>query len=1170
MKSKITSAMKTPLKAGIILAGILASSLSFGQELATVSKWKGDPFDQKVFIENRGQFEEGSNDGNGAVLYSSSQNGISMFWSANSLTYKFSEYYLSPEAKREIKREGPEELKEKMEMRYHYLEMEWLGANTSKVITESPVSFYFTYGDPKDKTGASGLKASAYKKIIYKDIYPGIDAEYILPEKGGVKYSLIVHPGADPSLIQMKYNGAESTFLNSNGEIEISSKHCGTFMEHQPKTFDENGAVVASSFVMNKGAIGFSIPSYDKAKTLIIDPWVSVITFPATTSYVPYSKNGYDVTYDISGNVWVYGGGAPCSLAKYSASGSLLWLFSVPLNSVWLVGDLDVNKNSGTAYVSEGYGQFGARIVKVSPGGMLQATFAGSTKNFEISRLRLNCSGKLYVTGGGVPQGIWQVGSIDTNLTTLTGSHVTTSMNGDHDANLMALDPNGNFMYVNYNYPAPGSLDFLHNNEMHKIPTPGYTPSAWKNPGPIYSFQELSSMPYSGDANSSWASRINIFNGMVCGNGFLYTYNGDTLKQFDKATGAMVKMVKTAGKRYVTGGLDLDLCENVYASVGNKVEVYDANLNFVKTYALPDTSCYDLKVDNNKNLIYATGHGYVCAVTITGSTPPTLNLTATATPANGCSACNGTATANFTINSPCVNAFNYTYSWLPGGQTSPTISNLCPGTYTVIASANLACSKVLGDTAVVVVNGGSGSLQDDFTFTGTCNSMSFADTSKGGITGWYWSFPGGSPATSTVQNPSNILYPPGTYTATLIVSAGSGCTDTITHPFTMGGLPTAAFVSSAPCLGTSISLADGSVSPTGDPIISWSWSMTGGAPSSASTQNAAAVYNTAGTHSVTLVVTTNSGCKDTIIQQVLIYSPPVANLSGDGKGCAPICVSNYLDLSTSADGSITSWSWSFPGGTPSSSAQQNPGTICYNTAGTYGASLIVTSSYGCSDTVNVSPLVTAYPGTHADFCVAPDKAPATNPVFNFCDLWTPNPGVTSWVWNFGDGSPLDSTSTNPVHSYSSTVTGNDFYHYTVSLYVQNQYGCWDTISKIVELIPEFTFYIPNAFTPNGDFTNEDFFGKSRGVKEYNIWLFDRWGNMIWDCHHDGASASLDNNGSDGLSSMCKWNGVVQPGGVDMSGKSKQLAQEDVYVWKVKLTDIFDKDHDYIGHVSVVR
>jgi gliding motility-associated-like protein len=147
---------------------------------------------------------------------------------------------------------------------------------------------------------------------------------------------------------------------------------------------------------------------------------------------------------------------------------------------------------------------------------------------------------------------------------------------------------------------------------------------------------------------------------------------------------------------------------------------------------------------------------------------------------------------------------------------------------------------------------------------------------------------------------------------------------------------------------------------------------------------------------------------------------------------------------------------------------------------------------------------------------------------------------------------------------------NDFYKFDICIRVENQHGCWDTTCKTVELVPEFTFYIPNTFTPNEDPNNQMFFGKCRGVKEYTIWVFDRWGNLLWDCHYEGKNTDWDTPGKDGLSSFCHWDGKVVPGGLDMSGTSRALAQEDVYVWKVRLTDIFDKKHNYIGHVNIVK
>ncbi len=515
----------------------------------------------------------------------------------------------------------------------------------------------------------------------------------------------------------------------------------------------------------------------------------------------------------------------------------------------------------------------------------------------------------------------------------------------------------------------------------------------------------------------------------------------------------------------------------------------------------------------------------------------------------------------------------YNYQWYQNGTLMPGATNqtllVTPtpnDTFAVQVIQPSGCNFFLKYAPAVV--------QPNFTYTGNCGNYVFVDNSivtpstSSTITNWNWSFPGGSPSTANTQT-ANVTYPPGNYTASITVTSSEGCTATISQPLTVGGFPTAAVVPTIPCLGVATTLTDGSVAVQGDPIASWNWNMPGGNPASATSQNTSTTYNIAGTHTVSLIVTSVAGCIDTIIQQVLVYNLPIANFSAPDSGCSPVCA-NYTDLSQAVDGTVNSWSWSFPGGTPSSSSSQNPTNICYYTPGSYSVSLSVTTNFGCKASIQL-PMVEVYPWPNADFCVTPTIAPTTNPVFYFCDLWSTD--VVQWTWDFGDNT-TDIINTDPSHSYSATATSNDFYSYKICINVQNQYGCWDTTCKIVELIPEFTFYIPNTFTPNGDFINEMFFGKSRGVKEYNIWLFDRWGNQIWDCHVEDKNTNWDNDATnpkqDGLSSYCKWDGKVVKGGVDMGGGSNQLAQEDVYVWKVRLTDIFDKKHLYIGHVNIVK
>lgn len=580
------------------------------------------------------------------------------------------------------------------------------------------------------------------------------------------------------------------------------------------------------------------------------------------------------------------------------------------------------------------------------------------------------------------------------------------------------------------------------------------------------------------------------------------------------------------------------------------------------------------------------------------ATAGTHSVTLTVTSASGCSQSVtvtvfvNSANADFTTTTVCLN--NQTlfsdlsstiqgslsaWSWDFGDGSTSTLQNPshtynATGTYTttLVVTNNSGCKDTFLLSTLVnplpVVN---------FLSSPVClgDSTCFTDLSSvtpGTLTGWSWNFGDPSTGSNNISNssaPCHLFSLAGTFSVMLTVTSNNNCQNNLTLPIIIYPSPNAFFSSNAPCLGSITSLSDGSTAIPGDPITNWNWAMQGGNPATATGQNAYTTYSATGSYSVSLIVTTQAGCKDTIDQPVIVHSPPLANFTGGGAGCGPLC-NNYNDFSISSDSTISSWVWSFPGGIPASSNLQNPNNICYETAGTYGASLIITSYYGCKDTIKKPALVTVYPWPKADFCVAPDKAPSTDPVFTFCPQWSPNPGVTNWMWDFGDGSATDSISTNPVHSYSAVATSNDFYSYNVCLKVQNLHGCWDTTCHTVELTPEFDFYIPNAFTPNGDQINEMFFGKCRGVKEYNIWLFDRWGNMIWDCHKTGENTDFDSSGQDGLSSFCYWDGIVQSGGADMNGRSGQLAQEDVYVWKVKLLDIFNRTHDYVGQVSVVK
>ncbi len=202
-----------------------------------------------------------------------------------------------------------------------------------------------------------------------------------------------------------------------------------------------------------------------------------------------------------------------------------------------------------------------------------------------------------------------------------------------------------------------------------------------------------------------------------------------------------------------------------------------------------------------------------------------------------------------------------------------------------------------------------------------------------------------------------------------------------------------------------------------------------------------------------------------------------------------------------------------------------------------------TTDYYVSQTVNgcESPraiiTVVVHPLPVAAFSV-PQPISIENPTVHFTNQ---SIGATSWNWNFGDALSTASYNTSqlqsPNHTYFAAGT------YCVNLNVSNGF-CFDSIQICLIITPQFTFYIPNAFTPNGDGINDEFFGKGENITQFAMSIYDRWGNLLF--YGDDIAKH--------------WDGTF--GG--------NIVQEDVYVYSVNIIDNLGQEHKYIGSVSVVK
>ena len=173
-----------------------------------------------------------------------------------------------------------------------------------------------------------------------------------------------------------------------------------------------------------------------------------------------------------------------------------------------------------------------------------------------------------------------------------------------------------------------------------------------------------------------------------------------------------------------------------------------------------------------------------------------------------------------------------------------------------------------------------------------------------------------------------------------------------------------------------------------------------------------------------------------------------------------VCTGNTVDFTDLSSGDPTAWEWTFEGGTPDASTEQNPTGILYDVAGNFSVSLTITKG-GDTSTETKSDYINTYYTPTADF----EEGPLCEEIpVEFTDLSNPNGGtITNWMWNFGDpNSGIHDTSSmqNPTHIYINPGT------YIVSLSVTNNGTCTDTHNKeiVVESKPA------QAGTPQGDAT----------------------------------------------------------------------------------------------------
>jgi len=243
------------------------------------------------------------------------------------------------------------------------------------------------------------------------------------------------------------------------------------------------------------------------------------------------------------------------------------------------------------------------------------------------------------------------------------------------------------------------------------------------------------------------------------------------------------------------------------------------------------------------------------------------------------------------------------------------------------------------------------------------------------------------------------------------------------------------------------------------------------------------IYAEAGDYAVRFIARDQNACADTIDLNVALFPVPDEVTLADQSGCSPF----VLALPAPPDwiGPDYDLSWDFGNGLVT---DEWPDGVTYQDPGSYDVSLVLESPSGCRLDTLYPSVVEVSEAPVADFTFQPDPPSFLDPTVRFQDQ---SAQAVSWVWDFGGAG--SSRLSDPVFTFPGTGD------YVVSLIVTSAGGCPDTASTLLVITPRNTYFLPNAFTPNGDLLNDVFVGEGilDGVQSFDLSIWNRWGESVF-------------------------------------------------------------------------
>lgn len=804
--------------------------------------WKVNLSGEKMFIRNMGQLS-GIPGVAGEALYGIDNSNEQIVFTNKGINY----VYLVPQKagrgplinfRKEANKE--KRMEEMSKLNTAVISMTWKDANPDvKVIAEEVQSSHYLYLNPSSN---DPYKCSGYKKITYKNLYNNIDVEYTFHKEKGYKYTILVHPGGDPSKVKMIYSDNSKVISDAMGGILITNSAHGTIQDHAPVSFiGGSKAPVASSFVFSKNAVEFKIGDYDHSKELVIDPWTISPGFAVV-------DKGYDVMRNpATGDIYVYGGKPPYELKRFTSGGVLISTYvASPFYSAGstFYGDVTMDA-AGDIYLASGCCT--GMILKIN--GTTFSVIWSVSSFSEPWRLAFDIPNNRLIAAGYVGFGGENVVSINPATGALITASTIIAPGNAAEVRGIAMTPTGNIIMLHVSaYPTTTAAT---NNVSSN--TPGLV-NQWVMPsgyllgeeGGYYAINEYSF------GGCPVAECFHGFSSFAFSGTHVFTWDGKTIFKRDLATGAsMGSVILPSGDAEDVSGVAVDTCGNVYVGTTTGVMEYDENLVFLGASPMGG-EVYDVITGGPGELI-ACGDGFLTSFTpFVPCSTYFITPSGTAVSCNG--ACDGTATTNTPTGIP-----PYFFNW-SNGDTTQSITGLCAGTYTITVTDSAGTPA----TSTVTI-GSPAALNTTMSSTavpcGATNGTATVSVS-GGTPGYDYSW---SPGAATTPTATGLIA--GTYIVTVTDTNSCVISDTV---IVSQGPPPSLTLSqlNVNCFGDCSGVSSASVS-LGTSPYTYLWS-------NASTGSTASAL-CAGTY--TCITTDFYGCKDTATVTITQPTQMVLNTS---------------------------------------------------------------------------------------------------------------------------------------------------------------------------------------------------------------------------------------------------------------------------------------------------